>query len=73
MPDSPDDPTPRLDAADRLERVIDAQSATLDRIDDKSRRITRLLGILFGTVLSSVSLGTSCQANANTRNTISCQ
>lgn len=58
MPDSPDDPTPRLDAADRLERVIDAQSATLDRIDDKSGRIARLLGLLLGVVLSSLSLST---------------
>lgn len=57
MPDSPDDPTPRLDAANRLERVIDAQSATLNRIDDKSGRIARLLGILLGVVLSSLSLG----------------
>lgn len=56
MPGSPDEPTPRLDAADRLERVIDAQSATLDRIDDKSGRIARLLGVLLGGVLSSLSL-----------------
>lgn len=57
MSEPPEEPTPRLDAADRLERVIDAQSATLDRIDDKSGRIARLLGILLGVVLSSVSLG----------------
>jgi len=57
MSEPPEEPTPRLDAADRLERVIDAQNATLDRIDDKSGRIARLLGILLGVVLSSVSLG----------------
>lgn len=57
MSDSSEKPTPRLDTADRLERVIDAQSSTLDRIDDKSGRIARLLGILLGVVLSSVSLG----------------
>lgn len=56
MTDPPDPPTPRLDAADRLERVIDAQSATLERIDDKSGRIARLLAILLGVVLSSLSL-----------------
>ena len=43
MAEPSDDLTPQLDAADRLERVIDAQSATLDRIDDKSGRIARLL------------------------------
>lgn len=57
MTDSPDEMTPRLDAADRLERVIDAQSATLERIDTKTERIARLLGILLGLVLSSLSLG----------------
>lgn len=57
MVEPPDDLTPQLDAADRLERVIDAQSATLDRIDDKSGRIARLLGLLLGVVLSSLSLG----------------
>jgi hypothetical protein len=34
MAEPPDDLTPQRDAADRLERVIDAQSSTLDRIDD---------------------------------------
>lgn len=38
--------------------MIDAQSATLERIDDKSGQIARLLGILLGVVLSSVSLST---------------
>ncbi|WP_132059864.1 hypothetical protein [Halorussus amylolyticus] len=58
MTDPPDDLTPRLDTANRLERVIDAQSATLDRIDTKSERIARLLALLLGVVLSSLSLGT---------------
>lgn len=31
MAEPPDHLTPHLDAADRLERVINAQSATLDR------------------------------------------
>ncbi|WP_135826116.1 hypothetical protein [Halorussus ruber] len=62
MSEPPEEPTPRLDAADRLERVIDAQSATLDSIDDKSGRIARLLGILLGVVLSSVSLSVQLSA-----------
>lgn len=56
MSDPSENVTPRLDAAKRLERVIDAQSSTLERIDDKSGRIARLLGILLGIVLSTVSL-----------------
>lgn len=56
MSDPSENVTPRLDAAERLERVIDAQSTTLERIDDKSGRVARLLGILLGVVLSSVSL-----------------
>ena len=56
MTDPPETVDPRADAARRLERVIDAQSNTLERIDDKSGRIARLLGILLGVVLSSVSL-----------------
>jgi len=56
MTDPPETVDPRADAARRLERVIDAQSNTLERIDDKSGRIARLLGILLGVVLSSVSV-----------------
>ena len=61
MTNSTDGFTARLDAADRLERVIDAQSTTLERIDTKSERIARLLGILLGVVLSSLSLGMQLQ------------
>lgn len=47
---------PRVDAADRLERVIDAQIATLDGIDTKAQYVTRLVAILLGVVLSVLSL-----------------
>ncbi len=47
---------PRVDAADRLERVIEAQIATLDGIDTKAQHVTRLVAILLGVVLSVLSL-----------------
>lgn len=47
---------PRVDAADRLERVIDAQIATLDGIDTKAQYVTRLVAVLLGVVLSALSL-----------------
>lgn len=49
--------SPHLDAADRLERVIDSQITTLNGIDDKAEHVTRLVGILFGIVFSLLSLG----------------
>lgn len=64
-----DKPTPRLDAANWLEFVIDVQSNTLDRINTKSKRIARLLGILLGLVLLSLSL--SLQSTEVTVNSFS--
>lgn len=44
------------DAAERLERVIDVQIATVNGIDEKAEHVTRLVGILLGVVLSVLSL-----------------
>lgn len=60
MPNDPsvatDDSGPYLDAADRLERVIDTQIATLDGIDTKAEHVTRLVAILLGVLLTLVSV-----------------
>lgn len=47
---------PYVDAADRLERVIDTQIATIEGIDTKAEHVTRLVAILLGAVLSLVSV-----------------
>lgn len=58
-PESEDDTSsldPYVDAADRLERVIDTQVATLDGIDTKAEHVTRLVAILLGVILTLVSI-----------------
>lgn len=49
---------PYLDAANRLERVIDLQIEGINGIDDKAEHITRLIGTLLGIVLSVLALAT---------------
>lgn len=50
------DPSPYVDAADRLERVIDTQLATLDGIDTKAEHVTRLVAVLLSVLLTIVSV-----------------
>lgn len=51
-----------LDAAERLERVIDAQIETLEGIDEKAEHVTRLVGVLLGVVLSVLSVAVQTDA-----------
>lgn len=51
-----------LDAAERLERVMDVQIATLNGIDEKAEHVTRLVGVLLGVVLSVVSLAVRAES-----------
>lgn len=54
--DSPVDPDLYLDTADRLERSIDTQVATIDGIDNKAEHVTRLVGIVISLVFSVIAL-----------------
>jgi hypothetical protein len=45
-----------LDAASRLERVVDAQLAALDDIDSRAMALMRLVAALLGTVVSLLSV-----------------
>lgn len=46
----------RIDAANRLERHLDEQLTSIQRIDDKAEHITRLLGVLLGLVFTALSV-----------------
>lgn len=46
----------RIGAANRLERHLDEQLTSIQRIDDKAEHITRLLGVLLGLVFTAVSV-----------------
>jgi len=50
------DLTARVDAANRLERHLDEQLTSIQRIDDKAEHITRLLGVLLGLVFTALSV-----------------
>lgn len=47
---------PYVDAANRLERVIDTQISTLNGIDTKAEHVTRLVAVLLGVILTLVSV-----------------
>lgn len=46
----------KVDAANRLERHLDEQLTSIQRIDDKAEHITRLLGVLLGLVFTALSV-----------------
>jgi len=48
--------SPRQDAMDRFERMVDVQVRTLDGIDTKAAELMRLLAVLLGVVLTGISL-----------------
>ena len=50
------DVQPYIDAADRLERTLDAQLQTVRNIDSRAGFIIRVVGILLGVVVSAVSI-----------------
>lgn len=50
------DSNARIDAANRLERHLDEQLTSIQRIDDKAEHITRLLGVLLGLVFTALSV-----------------
>lgn len=50
------DVQPYVDAADRLERTLDAQLQTIRNIDSRAGFIIRVVGILLGVVVSAVSI-----------------
>lgn len=54
--DTVDGEQARVDAVDRVERVIDAQLTAINELDQKAEHVTRLVGILLGLVLTAVSL-----------------
>lgn len=50
------DSSPKANAVDRFERMIDVQIETLNSIDDKAEYLTRFVAILLGVVLTGLSL-----------------
>lgn len=52
---------PYLDAANRLERNLDEQIATLREINDQAEHVTRLLALLLGVFASTLSIGVRVQ------------
>jgi hypothetical protein len=58
MPDveSGDEWSPKQDAIDRFERMVDVQVQTLNEIDTKAAELMRLLAVLLGVVLTGLSL-----------------
>lgn len=48
--------SPKQDAIDRFERMVDVQVQTLNDIDTKAAELMRLLAVLLGVVLTGVSL-----------------
>lgn len=50
------EPSPKLEAVERFERMVDVQIETLNGIDDKAEYLTRFVGILLGVVLTGLSL-----------------
>jgi hypothetical protein len=54
--DDESSPNPYLDAANRLERVIDIQIETLNGIDDKAEHVTRLIGTVLTLALAVLTL-----------------
>lgn len=54
--DDSDEITPWIDSLDRFEREIDHQVDALNAIDDKAQYTARIIAILLGLVLTSLSL-----------------
>lgn len=50
------DSSPKIEAVERFERMIDVQIETLHGIDDKAEYLTRFVGVLLGVVLTGLSL-----------------
>lgn len=50
------DSSPKIEAVERFERMIDIQIETLNGIDDKAEYLTRFVGVLLGIVLTGLSL-----------------
>lgn len=50
------DASPKVEAVERFERMIDVQIETLNGIDDKAEYLTRFVGVLIGVVLTGLSL-----------------
>lgn len=48
-----------LDAIDRYERMVEKQVRTIESIDDKAAAVARLVGVLFGLVLTGLSVATN--------------
>lgn len=57
------DVQPYVDAADRLERTLDAQLQQIQDIDSRAGFITRLVAILLGVVVSVVSILVTLSTN----------
>lgn len=45
-----------VDAIDRYERMVEKQVRTIESIDDKAAAVARLVGVLFGLVLTGLSV-----------------
>ncbi|WP_273837834.1 hypothetical protein [Halococcus sp. PRR34] len=58
------DVQPYVDAADRLERTLDAQLQTIRNIDSRAGFIIRVVGILLGVVVSAASILATVSTNA---------
>lgn len=54
---------PYIDAADRLERTLDAQLQTIRNIDSRAGFIIRVVGILLGVVVSAASILATVSTN----------
>ncbi|GAA0448966.1 hypothetical protein MUK72_15135 (plasmid) [Halococcus dombrowskii] len=63
MQEDNSDVQPYVDAADRIERTLDAQIQKIQDVDSRAGFITRLVAILLGVIVSVVSVLVTLSAN----------
>lgn len=64
MQEADPDVQPYVDAADRLERTLDAQLQTIRNIDSRAGFIIRIVGILLGVIVSAASILATVSTNS---------
>ena len=67
MQEADPDVQPYVDAADRLERTLDAQLQTIRNIDSRAGFVIRIVAILLGVIVSAASILATLSVNSGTR------
>lgn len=68
--EEPKDFDPEVDLLQRYEQMVQTQVETINSIDDKAARVSRLIGLLVGVVLSAVSLLVASDVGITTNGTL---